>query len=358
MLHDYHLYAAPLFIRERCPDVSLQHFTHIPWPGPDAWSALPTPIVESICEGMLANDSVSFQTEQSKRNFVLTCLAFLRGVTVDVAESAIQYRGRSVSIFANPISVDVFELRRQLVSPGVGLYRAALADSDGLATIVRVDRLDPAKNILGGFQAFQLLLERHPEWAGRVRFLAFLVPSREAIPEYRQYRDDVFSLVDEINSRFGSARWRPISVFYEQDRPQALAGLSLYDVLIANSLADGMNLVAKEGPILNQRDGVVVLSSGVGAYQELRQAALGVEAEDIEGTAEALHRALLMSPEERRERARAMRRIIARHDMNRWAEEQIAAFKEPQAPLGWPALPSGRRGSREEPPALIAGGVP
>ena len=359
MLHDYHLYVAPLFIRDRCPDVSLQHFTHIPWPGPDAWSALPQPIVESICEGMLANDSLSFQTAFSKRNFALTCLAYLRGVTLDLAETAISYRGRSTSIFTNPMSVDVFDLRRKLSSPEVGLHRAALADSGGLSTIVRVDRLDPAKNVLGGFQAFQLLLERHPEWRSRVRFLAFLVPSREAIPEYRQYKEQVFALVDDINTRFGNVRWRPVTVFYEENRPQALAGLSLYDVLLTNSLVDGMNLVAKEGPVLNQRDGVVILSTGVGAYQELRQAALGVEAQDIEGTAEALHRALRMAPEERRERARTMRQIIARHDLACWAEVQMAAFRDKEVKvLGRPGFASGRPASRQEPPALIAGGVP
>ena len=351
MLHDYHLYVAPLFIRDRRPDVLLEHFTHIPWPGPHAWSALPQPIVESICEGMLANDSVSFQTEQSKRNFLLTCRAYLSAVNVDLSEAAVGYRGRSTSVFVNAVSVDVFDLRHQLTSPGVGLYRAALADIRGLATIVRVDRLDPAKNVLGGFEAFRLLLEKHPEWRDRVRFLAFLVPSREAIPEYRQYKEQVLALIEEINRRFGSDRWRPITVFYEENRPQALAGLSLYDVLLTNSLADGMNLVAKEGPVLNQRDGVVVLSTAVGAYQELQQGALGVEAEDIEGTTEALHRALSMAPEERRERASAMRQTIARHDINRWAEVQMAAFERRETKVaGRPAHPVGWR-----PPMLKRG---
>ena len=347
MLHDYHLYVAPLFIRDRCPGVSLQHFTHIPWPGAEAWSALPRAIVESICEGMLANDSVSFQTEQSKRDFLLTCGTYLSGVSVDAAREAVQYRGRTIRAFANPMSVDVSDLRRQSASPSVSHYRATLADSASPATIVRVDRLDPAKNILAGFQAFDMLLERHPEWVGRVRFLAFLVPSRDSISEYRQYRDEVFALIEDINRRHGSQHWRPISVFYEQDRPQALAGLSLYDVLIANSLADGMNLVAKEGPILNQRDGVVILSRGVGAYQELGKSALGVEARDVEGTAETLHTALTMAPEERRERARAMQQTIARHDINRWANVQLAAFEReetkvavrPAQPTGWhPAI--------------------
>ena len=155
---------------------------------------------------MLANDSVSFQTEQSKRDFVLTCLAYLpRRRASTLAETAVQYRGRSVSVFVNPMSVDVFDLRRQLVSPGVGLYRAALADSAGLATIVRVDRLDPAKNILGGFQAFDCSWRSIRNGVGRVRFLAFLVPSRDSIPEYQRYRDEVFALIDEINRRYGNA---------------------------------------------------------------------------------------------------------------------------------------------------------
>jgi len=352
MLHDYHLYVAPLFIRGRHPNVLLQHFTHIPWPGPYAWSVLPRSIVESICEGMLANDSVSFQTEQSKRDFIFTCLSYLPEATADLGETAIRYRGRSIRVFANPISVDVFDLRRQLTSPEVSLHCEALADRQDLATIVRVDRLDPAKNVLGGFQAFDLLLERHPEWAGKVRLLAFLVPSRDSIPEYRRYKEEVFSLVDEINRRYGSDGWQPVSIFYEQNRPQALAGLSLYDVLIANSLADGMNLVVKEGPILNQRDGVVVLSTGVGAHQELGKAALSVEPQDIDGTAEAIHRALLMSADERRERAQALRRAIAGHDINSWLDVQMSAFGEGEEALFDRSL------YRREPASLIARGVP
>jgi trehalose 6-phosphate synthase len=359
MLHDYHLYLAPLFIRMRHPDALLQHFNHIPWPGPNAWRALPEGIVARICEGMLANDSVAFQTEESKRNFALTCLTYLPGAGVDLAETAVRYGGRSVAIFANPISVDVFDLRRKLVSPETRSYQQALASDPDVKTVVCVDRLDPAKNIAGALKAFNLFLERSREWAGRVQMLAFLVPTREAIPEYRQYRDEVFALIDEINLRHGNGRWRPITLFFEQNRTQALAGLSLYDVLIANSIADGMNLVVKEGPILNERDGVVILSTAVGAAQELAGAALTVEAADIEGTAEALRRALLMDADERRQRARASRQTIARHDINRWLEVQMAAFREPAAkPFPTPTPLLEHSASREEPPALIAGGIP
>ncbi len=344
MLHDYHLYAAPLFIRDRCPGVQLQHFTHIPWPGPETWSVLPASIVESICEGMLANDSVSFQTEQSKHEFLRTCRAYLPAVSVDRAETSIVYRGRAVNVFSNPISVDVFDLRRKIASPEVGMYGSRLAADDGMLTIVRVDRLDPSKNVLTGFKAYRLLLERHPEWRGRVRFLAFLVPSREVIPEYREYREKVFALVDEINALYGTNRWRPITVYHEENRPQALAGLSLYDVLLANSLADGMNLVAKEGPIVNRRDGAVVLSTSVGAYHQLREAVLGVEATDIQGTAAALEQALRMAPEERHERARALRHAVGRHDITAWVSTQMAEFKRAESkPVLRPARAEGKR---------------
>ncbi|MGD0765114.1 MAG: trehalose-6-phosphate synthase [Dehalococcoidia bacterium] len=345
MLHDYHLYVAPLFIRDRHPDVLLQHFTHIPWPGPEAWSKLPESIVELICEGLLANDSVSFQTEESKQNFSLTCLAFLPGVSVNLDGSEIAYRGRSARVSANPISVDPFGLRRLLASPEVGAYRQAIRNGGGMKTIVRVDRLDPSKNEVGGFQAFDLLLTQHPEWIERVRLLAFLVPSRSGIPEYRHYKDEVFALIDSINGRYATAHWRPITVFYEENRPQAFAALADYDTLLVNSLADGMNLVAKEGPVLNQRDGVVVLSTKAGAFRELKDAALPIEPEDIEGTAAALQRALLMSPEERRKRAQMLRRTVARHDISRWLEVQMADLRATELarlaatrPFGGPPL--------------------
>lgn len=323
MSHDYHLYLTPLFIRDHCPGVRLQHFIHIPWPGPEAWQVLPASITRSLCEGLIANDSVVFQTWASVQNFLLTCRAFLPGAVVNFEDSTVSCRGRHVRVSVNPISVDVAGLRRQLASPEVQSYRTRFAAETAERTIVRVDRLDPSKNVLGGFQAFDSLLRRYPEWSERVRFLAFLVPSRESVPEYCRYREEVFALVENINRRYGSRAWQPISIFYEQNRPQAFAALSQYDVLLVNSLSDGMNLVAKEGPVLNERDGVLVLSVTAGAYQELWEGALPVWPEDIEGTADDLHLALMMTSSERTERARSLRRAIAAHDIDRWLQVQL-----------------------------------
>lgn len=324
MLHDYHLYAAPLFIRDLCPMARLQHFVHIPWPAAEQWAKLPGGIAQSICEGLLANDSVVFQTPRSVRNFLLTCWALLPAADVDLAAGTVSHRGRRIRAWANPISVDVFGLRARLSSPRVQAHRERLAREAGDRTIVRVDRLDPSKNVLSGFQAFELLLRRHPEWLGRVRFLAFLVPSRTAIPEYRRYAEESLAQARAVNARFGTAGWEPIRVHYEHNPEQALAAMSLYDVLLVNSVADGMNLVSKEGPVVNQRDGVLVLSTTAGAYPELAGGAIGISPEDIEGTAAALHRALSLPPAERHERALALRQAVLRHDIRRWLERQLA----------------------------------
>lgn len=318
MLHDYHLYAAPILIRNLYPRAVLQHFIHIPWPAPDAWERIPDAIVASICESLLANDSVVFQTETSAHNFLHTCRAFIPSAQISYTTGLVEQRGRRTRVWANPISVDIPELQSRLASPEARSCHAKLAAALGERTIVRVDRLDPAKNIYAGFEAFALLLCKYPEWRGRVRFLACLVPSRTGVPEYRRYAEEVFGLVETINSRYGTRTWQPITVLYEHNRPQALVALSLYDVLLVNSLADGMNLVSKEGPAVNQRDGVLVLSTAAGAYDELLEGALAVLPDDIEGTTDALAQALSLPAGERRSRARQLRQAILRHDLHDW----------------------------------------
>jgi trehalose 6-phosphate synthase len=332
MLNDYHLYAAPLFIRGRRPDVTLQHFVHIPWPAPEAWRTLRQPIVQSICEGLLANDSVVFQTDGFARNFIDTCSAFLDGVAVDSSGGQITRAGRTTRVWANPVSVDIWDLRRELSLPEADDYRKKLAAPDGMRTIVRVDRLDPSKNAAKGFHAFGRLLERHPEWIGKVRFLAFLVPSRGGIDEYRTYMKEVFAASEQVNARYGTKNWTPITVYHEHNRLQALVAMSMYDVLLVNPVADGMNLVSKEGPAVNGRNGVLVLSEAAGSAAELRDGALMVRPDDIEGTAAALDRALRMEAPERRERIQSLREAIIRHDLRRWFRMLLEDI-EPARPL-------------------------
>ena len=347
MLHDYHLYVAPRVIRDLVPDAALQHFVHIPWPGPEVWESLPRPIVEGICRGLLANDSVVFQTEECVDNFRLTCQAFLPDAYLKDDGTAILRHGRATCVWANPISVDVSDLLSRLAQPAAGEYRRALAPAPGERTIVRVDRLDPTKNIIAGFRAFDLLLERHPEWAGRARFLAFLVPSRNGILEYRHYTEKALALVKDINDRHGRPGWKPITVFHEHNRLQALVAMSLYDVLLVNPLQDGMNLVSKEGPAVNERNGVLVLSTSAGSYAELRDGVLPVRADDAVGTSEALHVALSMPAEERAARAKRLKEIVEDHDLDDWLRFQledlasIGCGQAAMSPVMGPALVGG-----------------
>jgi trehalose 6-phosphate synthase len=322
MVQDYHLYMCPGYVREMAPDVILQHFLHIPWPEPEAWEKLPRDIVQSICASLLSADIVGFQTDVSARNFADTCRHFLPDVASDAAAGTMSRCGRTTRLRTHPVSVDVERLRSQMLSLDFARYRKQLRTLAGKHTIVRVDRVDPSKNILGGLDAFELLLRRHPEIAGETKMLAFLVPSRGSVPEFRRHAGQVWRRIDQINARFESGGQRPIEVFAENNYMQALAGMSLYDVLLVNSLADGMNLVSKEGPVVNGRDGVVVLSTEVGSHRELSDSVLSVAPQDTEGTADALWLALTMPEDEKRRRAERLRGIIVQNDLQTWLERQ------------------------------------
>ena len=177
--------------------------------------------------------------------------------------------------------------------------------------------------ILRGYRGCDIFLPRYPEFHGKVKFLSFLVPSRTHVRQYQVYASETFKLVDEINNRYGSSEWKPVEIFHENNYPQAIAGLSLYDVLLVNPVADGMNLVAKEGPMVNTRNGVLILSEGAGAWEQLRDHVLSVAPADVEGTARAIHQALTMSQVERKARADAMRLAVENEDITAWLYHQF-----------------------------------
>jgi trehalose 6-phosphate synthase len=318
MFHDYHFYTAPGMVREARPHAFLQHFIHIPWPARHEWKRLEAPIVSEICRGLLANDSVVFQTRESAMSFLETCAAYLPVCRIDPVEGSVTFGGRTTRVWTDAISVDPEELDDMAASPEFSRYRYLLRPSPGVKTLLRVDRLDLTKNVVRGFEAYRLLLKEHPELHERVYFLALLVPSRGAIESYKEYQDEALGMVESINKEFGSLRWKPVRVIFENNRMQALAAMSLYDVLLVNPVADGMNLVAKEGPIANTHDGVVVLSRTAGAYEELGEHALGIDPFDVGGTAVALYRALTMPAPERHDRATWLKSIIRGHDLRSW----------------------------------------
>ena len=295
--HDYHLYLAPRYVREARPDARLAHFVHIPWPVD--WSILPPGMRAQVHDGLLANDVVSFHTERWARNFERSC--------ADVVGGA----GRT-RITHHAISIDVAEFESLAASDAVRAAEEQLPRPEKL--VVRVDRTDPSKNIVRGFTAFGVLLDQHAEWRGRVQMLARLDPSRESIQEYADYRAAIEREVRAVNGRHPDA----IVLQVADDFPQSVAAYKQYDVLLVNAVADGMNLVAKEGPLVNARDGVLLLSESAGAHEELADWALTINPFDVQGQADALHEALSMDGDERRRRAEALRAHVREHDVSAW----------------------------------------
>jgi trehalose 6-phosphate synthase len=192
-------------------------------------------------------------------------------------------------------------------------------------TILRVDRAEPSKNIVRGFHAFDRFLEAHPEFQGRVNFVAITVPSRHEVPEYQAYLDDVSAIVGRVNAKYANVEtgWQPIHVSMGENYARALAAMKWYDVLLVNSIIDGMNLVAKEGCLLNERNGVLILSEGAGAAIQLGEDALSVAPADVEGTAEAIYQAVTMPLAERRRRAERLRRKVEEDDVSLWFLRQV-----------------------------------
>ena len=323
MLHDYHLYLAPGMVRAELPNALIQHFLHIPWPDPAYWQMLPAFMRTAICESLCASDIVGFQTTRDMRSFLQSCEMFLDQAKVDHMGCTVTLNGRTTAARCYPISIDVEELRGIANSPRALEYEKKLRLLLGEKTIVRVDRVEPSKNIVRGFRAYRLLLERNPDFAGKVKFLAFLVPSRTHIRQYQRYLQEVDGLVAEINEAFGTDDWQPITVFYENNYTQAMAAMKLYDVLLVNSVIDGMNLVAKEGPVVNTRGGMLVLSETAGAYSQLYEGALAVAPADVEGTAQALYQAITASVEEREKRANLLAQKVEEEDVIRWMECQL-----------------------------------
>jgi trehalose 6-phosphate synthase len=322
-IHDYHLYLAPGEVRRLLPDAPILHFTHIPWPGPRYWGILPAFMRRQIHENLCAANIVGFQTMRDVQNFLHGCESCLDGASVDYRACTVSRNGWLTQVTNYPISVDAAGLAQLAVSPEVEHYEKALRPLTRDFTIVRVDRAEPSKNIIRGFRAYESLLDRYPELRGKVAFLAFLVPSRTELPVYQTYTDELFEVVTAINDEYGSDDWQPIRVFYEENYAQAVAAMRLYDILLVNPIVDGMNLVAKEGPLVNTRDGVLVLSEMAGAHEQLGEYALSVSPTDIEGTVRALHAALSMHPDERRRRAAALRRVVQEEDVTFWMERQF-----------------------------------
>jgi trehalose 6-phosphate synthase len=307
LFHDYHLYLAPAIVRTRRPDARLAHFTHIPWVGAAAWSALPDPIVRAIHEGLLANDVTGFHTQRWRAAFLDSCRAL--GLEPDEER-----------VTAHPISIDSDEFCALARSEPVLARELELEADRPELLILRVDRTDPSKNVPRGLDAFRLLLERRPDLRGRVGMLALLDPSRQEIPEYVEERRRIEEKAAALEASFPGA----LTLKIADDFHASVAAYKQFDVLLVNAVMDGLNLVAKEAPLVNEREGVVVLSVNAGAFEELTDWVVPVEPFDVEATAEALEDALALAEDVRRQRQGAIRAHVRAHDLNHWIAVQLA----------------------------------
>jgi trehalose 6-phosphate synthase len=332
--HDYHLYVAPRMVREDAPDVTLSHFVHIPWAMPEYWRVLPEPIRRAVHEGILANDVVSFHTPRWRRNFLRSCEDILADAEVDWEAREVRTAGHVSAVRAHAISVDPDEFDGIAESPEVLAEEWALESARPEFLILRVDRTDPSKNVVRGFRAYELYLEAHPEMHGRVQMLALLDPSRQDIPEYAEYLGAIQRAARVVNDRFQREGWVPLAFEIQDNFLQAVAAYKQFDVLLVNAIFDGMNLIAKEAPLVNVRDGVLILSENAGAHEELGEWALTVNPFDVAGQAEAIHEALTMSAAERRRRLAAIKQHVREHDIGAWIDAQLRDLTEARERTG------------------------
>ncbi|MFE1028351.1 trehalose-6-phosphate synthase [Streptomyces sp. NPDC058818] len=321
IVQDYHLTLVPGMLRELRPDLRIGHFSHTPWAPVDYFRLLPDDIAEQVLRGMLGADRLGFLTRRWADAFTACCDAVVGGVG-------------ATEIGVHGLGADADFLRQRSHEADVDERMAALRteigqgpDGSARRTIVRVDRTELSKNIVRGLLAYRELLAGRPEWRERVVHVAFAYPSRQDLAVYRDYTAEVQRVADSINDEFGTAGWTPVVLHVKDDFSRSLAAYRLADVALVNPVRDGMNLVAKEVPVVSDEGCVLVLSREAGAYEELGDDAVVVNPYDVSGTAEALHEALSVGAGERAERSKRLAAAGTALPPARWFLEQLEALR-------------------------------
>jgi trehalose 6-phosphate synthase len=326
VVQDYHLSLVPRMLRRLRPDIRIGHFTHTPWATPDYYALLPDDVQAEVLRGILGAEHAGFLCERWADAF-LDCCDCLSDAVVDRDTRTVRMNGHTTTIAVHSLGSDGDFLRSRAAEPDVEARRETLlASVRDTRVIVRVDRTELSKNIVRGLAAYRELLRTHPEWRGRVTHVAFAYPSRHDLPEYREYTASVLRMAREIEDEFGTAEWTPLLMQVDDDFARSLAAYRLADVLIVNPLRDGMNLVAKEVPVVSERGCAVVLSREAGAYYDLGDDAIVINPYDISATAEALHEALTMDEDERLERSKRLADASTALPPQRWFADQLAAL--------------------------------
>jgi trehalose 6-phosphate synthase len=327
MVQDYHLTLTPRMLADRRPDLAIAHFSHTPWAPPEYFALLPDDVAGEVLEGILGADHAGFHAQRWADAF-LDCCEVVLGAQVDRVARTVRHAGHTTTVGVHALGVDAAQLRARAAADDVQAHVTALTSvARGRKPIVRIDRTELSKNIVRGLAAYRELLITWPQWRGRVVHLAFAYPSRHDLPEYREYTASVQRMAREIVDEFGTEDWDPLVLQVNDDYARSLAAYRLADVLLVNPVRDGMNLVAKEGPLLSERDCAVVLSREAGAAAELAEGALLVNPYDVSATAQALHEALSMTDAERRRRAALLAQASASCPPDKWLAAQLSALE-------------------------------
>ena len=311
LVHDYHLPLVGAVLTDLRPDVRTAHFHHTPFCEPSALRVLPDAIAAELLTGMAGHGACGFHSTRWADAFEACTRTVLGSVP---------------PTFVSPAAIDADALADVAASPECAAALARLEERVGEChLVVRVDRIELSKNLLRGFLAFEALLEEEPRWRERVVFAAYVYPSRDTLPEYLAYRSEVEALVERLNNTWATPSWTPVLLDTSDSFPRSVAALRRYDVLLVNPVRDGLNLVAMEGSVVNERDGVLVLGRETGVWDSLGHAAVGLNPFDIAGTAAALSQALTMDQGERAARAAKLRTASRRRTPQDWLGDQLAA---------------------------------
>jgi trehalose 6-phosphate synthase len=315
LIQDIHLALVGAELAKLRPDLRTAVFVHTPFCTPWELAVLPEEASGALLSGLAGAGACGFHTARWASAFRACCQDRL---------------GREPSTFVAPAAANAGDVASVAASDACEKELRWLEEQIGdRQLIVRVDRIELSKNLLRGFYAFDDLLAQHPSLRGRIIFGAFVYPSREGLAEYLGYRQEVESLVRSINARWATSEWTPILLDTVDNYPRSIAALRRYDVLLVNPVRDGLNLVAKEGPLVNERDGVLALSRGAGAWDELGPHSTEVHAFDITATSDALVAVLRLPAEERAARAAALRAAAATRTPLDWFADLLAGARRP-----------------------------
>lgn len=320
LLHDYHLLTAARHLRALRPHWPIGLFVHTAWSAA-GFRVLPRALTKTLVRGMAAADVIGFHVDLWVDEFLATCEDV--GIVVDRPNRTISVQGGETRVRAFPGAIDVSAVAARATTPRADAWARDLrAAADG-PLIVRTERIEPSKNTLRGFEAYEALLRAADPAALEATFVASLLPRRAAMDEYQAYRTSVEGAISRIEARTPGR----VRLLVGDDHERSLAALRVADVTLVNSLRDGMNVVAKEAALLNERNGVLVITATTGAAAELGGAAIVIDdPEDVAETAAALHRALTLPRPERMERSVALREVVTSRAPVDWLEEQVDAL--------------------------------